>query len=349
MITLFGDWLPQSRAIELTEPGIKVCNLECAFSGGNVANDKAYSCVVSPSLIKQVANSGFAALSVANNHAYDAGPETFDSFVKSLVQANDRLQIFGTTDHPYAVFSPMANPDSPSVVVIGCLEPCRSRGAKIFKEEDVLGLVKRLRSGHTAIDSQLPTLNPIIFIYPHWGKESEFTRWPSPRQRKLARKWIDAGADGVVGSHSHVFQGCELYRGKPIYYSLGNFIFPHPESAKYDGTHDGLSVSIDVSGGSVCCRNEFHGFDGEGKLVPGTDGAGLLQEISKPLSNWTIWKWARAIGGFYIRKNMASWKIRLSRKMGLKQRVTTIAKFLVWSVLPQTLLFCMAGACGKGK
>jgi poly-gamma-glutamate synthesis protein (capsule biosynthesis protein) len=45
--------------------------------------------------------------------------------------------------------------------------------------------------------------------------------------RKKAYKWIDYGADLIIGNHSHVIQGRECYKGKYIYYSLGNFIFPN--------------------------------------------------------------------------------------------------------------------------
>ena len=57
----------------------------------------------------------------------------------------------------------------------------------------------------------------------HWGWEDEPD--PSPRLRAFARRMIDAGADMVVGGHPHVTQGAEYYRGKPIIYSLGNFLF----------------------------------------------------------------------------------------------------------------------------
>jgi poly-gamma-glutamate capsule biosynthesis protein CapA/YwtB (metallophosphatase superfamily) len=57
----------------------------------------------------------------------------------------------------------------------------------------------------------------------HWGWENE--PGPSARQRELARALIDAGADAVIGSHPHVTQGVEMYRGRPIVYSLGNFVF----------------------------------------------------------------------------------------------------------------------------
>ena len=63
----------------------------------------------------------------------------------------------------------------------------------------------------------------IVIPFMHWGWEDEPD--PSPRLRAFARRMIDAGADLVVGGHPHVTQGAEYYRGKPIIYSLGNFLF----------------------------------------------------------------------------------------------------------------------------
>ena len=52
-----------------------------------------------------------------------------------------------------------------------------------------------------------------------------YEHWPVRRQRQLARRMIDAGADAVVGGHPHVTQDIEIYQGKPVIYSLGNFVF----------------------------------------------------------------------------------------------------------------------------
>ena len=62
-----------------------------------------------------------------------------------------------------------------------------------------------------------------VIPFMHWGWEK--STQPDNRQRSLARRLIDEGASLVVGSHPHVTQGAEIYRGKPIVYSLGNFIF----------------------------------------------------------------------------------------------------------------------------
>lgn len=62
-----------------------------------------------------------------------------------------------------------------------------------------------------------------VFILPHWGIENEF--YPTVEQVAFARNLIESGADGIIGSHTHTIQAFELFKGKPIYYSLGNFLF----------------------------------------------------------------------------------------------------------------------------
>lgn len=62
-----------------------------------------------------------------------------------------------------------------------------------------------------------------VVVYFHWGYE--YVRIPSPRERNIAHRCIDYGADFIVGAHSHIYQGIEQYHGRYIVYSLGNFIF----------------------------------------------------------------------------------------------------------------------------
>lgn len=62
----------------------------------------------------------------------------------------------------------------------------------------------------------------LVFPFMHWGWENELSA--GKRQRQLARIMIDAGADAVIGAHPHVVQDVEQYHGKPIIYSIGNFM-----------------------------------------------------------------------------------------------------------------------------
>ena len=62
----------------------------------------------------------------------------------------------------------------------------------------------------------------VVIPIMHWGWEEAKA---NPRQRALARRMIDAGADAVIGGHPHQVQDTDVYKGKPIFYSLGNFVF----------------------------------------------------------------------------------------------------------------------------
>lgn len=323
-LSFVGDWSP-SEPLNGTGSGLRIGNLECAFAHGEIASGKAYTSVLPIECINNVGSGRFAALSLANNHVYDAGDGAFSDMRQRLARMCPGVQFFGTVDKPYAALEDCGR----RIAVIGSLEPCRSRGKNIFKEENVEALVKEICGRFDA-----------VYVYPHWGKEGEYTRWPSPRQRKLARRWIDVGADGVFGSHSHVFQGRECYKGKPIYYSLGNFFFSHPESKLYEGTHDGLMVEID-DGRAI---ERFHHLEEDGGITVNQDFSGIMEGISRPLEKWSAWKWAKAVGPFNLKKNTASWHIRLKKNF-----IKTLPKFLVWQVLPKTLLFRAASIMQRGR
>ncbi len=83
----------------------------------------------------------------------------------------------------------------------------------------------------------------LVAVSLHWGVEDSFK--VNPEQTELAHKLIDVGADMILGHHPHQFQGIELYKGKPILYSMGNILFDQndPENMesfiidmKYKGT-----------------------------------------------------------------------------------------------------------------
>jgi poly-gamma-glutamate synthesis protein (capsule biosynthesis protein) len=65
----------------------------------------------------------------------------------------------------------------------------------------------------------------IVIPFLHWG--AEMSPMPTPTQRALARRLIDAGCSAVLGAHPHVTQTIETYGGRPIVYSLGNFVFDY--------------------------------------------------------------------------------------------------------------------------
>ena len=80
----------------------------------------------------------------------------------------------------------------------------------------------------------------LIIAYMHFG--NEYSTSPNSEQITIAHDLIDSGVDVVLGSHPHVTQGIEMYNGKPIFYSLGNFIFDQSNPA----THYAYFVEIDM-------------------------------------------------------------------------------------------------------
>ena len=82
----------------------------------------------------------------------------------------------------------------------------------------------------------------VVIAYPHWGMEYK-TGDPGQSIRDLGHKFVDAGADLVVGTHPHVIQASEVYKDKKIYYSLGNFVFDQYFQKE---TMEGLGIEVTI-------------------------------------------------------------------------------------------------------
>jgi len=108
--------------------------------------------------------------------------------------------------------------------------------------------------GHTLDDLRsVKKFQPdFIVVYTHWG--TEFTDRPGERNKELAHEFIDNGADLIIGSHPHVVQTKEEYKGKMIYYSLGNFIF---DQYFNPNTQKGLAVEIKIDLDGVKSFKEY--------------------------------------------------------------------------------------------
>jgi len=110
-----------------------------------------------------------------------------------------------------------------------------------------------------------------VIPFMHWGWEGE--QIASTRQRALARLMIDAGADAVIGGHPHVIQDVEQYKGKPIIYSLGNFVF-NGFTEPVNNTGWLLRLEADRSGVQAWRAFEAH-IDSQGTPHPAKSTASL--------------------------------------------------------------------------
>lgn len=92
-----------------------------------------------------------------------------------------------------------------------------------------------------------------LFVIVHGGHE--YYNLPSPRMKKQYQFYIDCGADIVVGHHPHCISGNEVYNGKPIYYSLGNFLFT--KNNIHDQWYEGAILEVILSAGVLATKLHF--------------------------------------------------------------------------------------------
>ncbi len=208
----------------LHDADIAVCNLECTVArharGTHVL--KPYTFKARPECLPVLARY-FSAVGVANNHSGDYGPDGFLDELTLLEQA--RLAYFGGGRDRAAANRPLIlERGGRRVALLGydgiaprSFEAGEHRpGAAWLTPEAVVAGIKAARSEYHA---------DVVVPFLHWGHESQPA--PEESQKALARRLIDAGADAVVGAHPHVTQTVDVYRGRPIIYSLGNLVFDY--------------------------------------------------------------------------------------------------------------------------
>ncbi|HEX4856114.1 MAG TPA: CapA family protein [Limnobacter sp.] len=205
----------------LLESDLRIANLECAVSAKKGRpEDKPFVFKAHPRVLP-ILKKHFNAVSLANNHAYDYGEKIFLDTLGLLEETG--LKYFGGGRNIFDAHSPLIfNVKGRKIALLGyneffprSFEALPDRAGIAWSEDDyVKHDIRQAREVYGA---------DVVITYPHWGFEHE--KFASPRQVHLARLMIDSGADAVIGGHPHVTQNIEIYKGKPIFYSLGNFVF----------------------------------------------------------------------------------------------------------------------------
>ena len=200
---------------------IRVGNLECVVAtGGEAEPGKPYTFRAHPRVLEPLKRH-FDAVSLANNHSGDFGPEAFGEMLP-LLERQGIGWFGGGADLAQAHRPLIIERHGLRIALLGydeflprSFEADFDRPGVAWSEDEQVQLdIANARRIHQA---------DLVIPFMHWGWEKDTTA--SPRQRQLARLMIDAGADAVVGGHPHVIQDTEVYRGRPILYSLGNFVF----------------------------------------------------------------------------------------------------------------------------
>lgn len=220
---------------------ITFSDLEVPLSNRVSPPYEGMSFVAPAEAVKGLVKAGIDIVGLANNHSTNFGTEVFTDTLKSLTKSGIRYCGGGKDlaeaekaavieknglkwaflDYNSIIGAQKAGQNTP-----GTAEFALKPWAEEDSEEDARKIEEAVKKAKENAD--------VVIVEFHWGVEYETKQIPS--QENLAHRVIDAGADLVVGTHPHAVQGSEVYKGKYITYSLGNFIFDQEWS---QGTKEG--------------------------------------------------------------------------------------------------------------
>lgn len=248
-LTFLGDISLNSDYVELYEQGkdpfaslqdslsgdhIVIGNLECLPKGEQGENlNKAPRLSTTLETLNYLDNIHLGVACLAQNHIYD---HLEDGFSKTLGFLDEKgINWLGAgTDVDMATRPVILQDNNVSIGLLNYVTEDTNPGLpdnaglklNIFRLEKVLKDIQKLAR----------KLEHVVVIL-HWGGRVEGGMFPDYDQPRIARKLIDAGASLIIGHHSHTFQPYEKYKGKYIFYSLGNFCFS-------DFVFDGKATSM---------------------------------------------------------------------------------------------------------
>lgn len=203
---------------------LAVGNLECVISATAQRVSKNTPLLAPVQAADVLVDAGFDLMGVANNHVFDFGTEGFDDTLEQL----DRVGLPFVGESIARGRADRLFVRDLQAVRVGVL-------AWYIRGLDQDDAIAQVLAAHDRVD--------MLVVYLHWGIEGMSDLLAG--QRQFAHDLVDAGADLVVGTHAHVLQEHEWYRGRLIAYGLGNFVFSGMGSTEATRTGGYLEVDVD--------------------------------------------------------------------------------------------------------
>ncbi|MCR5177950.1 MAG: CapA family protein [Lachnospiraceae bacterium] len=226
----------------LTDADFTMINNEFCFSlRGEQNMEKQYTFRVDPSYVSLLTDAGVDIAGLANNHVLDYGKTALSDTFATLADAGIDYTGAGNTLEEASKLIVKEGKDGRKIgfLAAGHVIPTADWNVTIsqpgeFCFYDETDLINTITASKEKVD--------LLYVMVHWGVERtiELTDY----QRTDAHRFIEAGADAVIGMHSHCLQPIEIYNGKPVFYSLGNFIFN-----RSIGTGGGGCVEVTIPAG----------------------------------------------------------------------------------------------------
>ena len=239
-ILVAADYCPKGRVADLIEKGqyeavfgdvkpivaqsdYSIVNFECPVrtteGGGIKKAGPSLKCSVKA--VEALQYAGFNCATLANNHFYDQGEEGVRETIVSLTNAGVSY-VGGGYNLDDASKTLYQIVQGKTLAIINCCEHEFSIATETTGGSNPLNPIRQ----YNAIQEAKEKADYVLVIV-HGG--IEHYQYPSPRMVETYRFFIDSGANAVINHHQHCFSGMEVYKGKPIFYGLGNFCFDRAE------------------------------------------------------------------------------------------------------------------------
>lgn len=235
-----------------------VANLEGSLTDKRRAPEKTIDFQFDPAVAPVLKAQGIDAFSQANNHALDQGNVGYADSVRRLREAG--FLVFGHQVQDDAISLATTTVQGHRLALLG------------FNNTD--NPVDRVAALSVITEARRQSDTVIVFM--HWG--SEYRDKPDASSVELAHWFIDNGVDIVIGAHPHWVQGISSYKGKPIVWSLGNFVFDQDWSIQ---TRQGLAVEIELGQGVTIKPFPLQIDLSQPRLVEGEERAKRLEALAK--------------------------------------------------------------------
>ncbi|MGE8077700.1 CapA family protein [Peribacillus loiseleuriae] len=228
----------------LRNADITAINLETSVSTRGTPTDKQFTFRSDPKTLQGVVNAGVDVVSLANNHTLDYGMDALRDTFDHLKSYNIAYTGAGNNEEEaFSTYYKEVNGKKIAIIGMSRVLPEVSWAAKgdkpgianAYQNEPMMTYVKKAAEQ-----------SDYLMVMIHWNRERQ--DYPESYAREMGKAFIDAGASAVIGSHSHSLMGIEEYKGCPIYYSLGNFIFTDSASPKGSET---MIVQVTLDNGEI--------------------------------------------------------------------------------------------------
>lgn len=256
-VLIAGDFCPQHRTALLFDNGdfssvleearsyiqevdYAIVNFECPVCQEEATSIFKYG----PNLrcrengIEAIKWCGFNCVTLANNHFLDYGKDGVDKTLEACNKYGIDI-VGGGRNLQEASRILYKEIEEKTLALINCCEHEFSIASEATAGCNPLNPIQQYYSIQEAKKNA-----DIVIVIVHGGHEQY--NLPSPRMKELYRFFVDSGADAVVNHHQHCYSGYELYKGKPIFYGLGNFCFDIGKTTLF-GWPYGYMVSLNFN------------------------------------------------------------------------------------------------------